>query len=1085
MKRILLVAFILFTCFVSAQLSPFNLTLTKSDETCLGNGTIAISATGLTAQSTMLYKIYRLPDTASPIAVISNAQVNGLTAGTYRVVAFQYLNNLSNSQQAEVTIESLIAPFDIEVTSSHLNCSAGGNITVNSLTGTAVQFEIISGPVTAALQTSNVFNNLPSGVYNVRAYNECGVAKVKTYTINIVSSSLAISDAIFPVNVSQVCNDITVNNIVSATTGAIGYPITAKHTLTPINLGGQPVIINQTYNSGAPDVLEVSAVMPRYAQDYTYDLQVTDNCNNVYQKQSIIVDVDVRLSLSTGNSPCGNKFINLSLLGYMPPFSVQFVTAPTGFVPSSYNNSSLGPFSDSAISYGGIDNPVPFGLYTIAVTDACGRQDTKTIDVQPEPLIPSVKGTNNGCFSQFGRIRISIPNQKVITATIIAAPAAYTQPLPKNVTANINSAGVLTLNNMPLGTYKIAFTDDCGYTYTRDVEVPPYVEKPFTISALPGCGTGYGSVRYKSGNGDLANVKIVDAPLNFGQTLPYDVSLNIDSEGDFYMNNLPEGNYTFMGTDVCNVTKMTTVSVAGYNLPQNSYTYTPNCASFSVKVTDTGNGTEGASYWLQRYDEATGTWEHPNTGVAYPEGTVPAADSGVKLTNNQIKSNLNYHGKFRILKKFEYFSNGSAQNALCFNVLGEFEYQEGLGISSAYSLSCIGDPASVRLDVTGYPSIYRIKEKNGQSFIVNNGNNPVFSNLEPAQYLFEVEDTCGNIVNKLFDVQLMPSIADASRPMDMIVCNEQGVSSLAGYTYHLTDQNASVLGPLYSSMYSVSYHLTQADADAGINALPEYYTSTSNGQTIYVRLIHNEIAICHGTTSFRLFVSEVPQPTISTRGIICDGQPITLRADHGYDSYEWSTGERTEYITVTEPGDYYVIVTKNHGTAVCTGREDVTLKSSVTPKIVRIETSDWTSDQNSITVETDGAAKYLYSLDGENYQEENFFENLEPGVYKVYVKDDEGCGLDMKEIVLMNYPKFFTPNADGQNDKWHIKYSILEPHMKIAIYDRYGKMITSFNSKSDGWDGTMNGQQLPSTDYWFVVTREDGRELRGHFAMLR
>jgi gliding motility-associated-like protein len=88
-------------------------------------------------------------------------------------------------------------------------------------------------------------------------------------------------------------------------------------------------------------------------------------------------------------------------------------------------------------------------------------------------------------------------------------------------------------------------------------------------------------------------------------------------------------------------------------------------------------------------------------------------------------------------------------------------------------------------------------------------------------------------------------------------------------------------------------------------------------------------------------------------------------------------------------------------------------------------------------------------------------------------------------VVLLSYPKFFTPNGDGVNETWRIKYAVKEPGMKVVIFDRYGKIITSFGANSEGWDGTYNGTRLPATDYWFVVTRQDGREFKGHFSMLR
>jgi len=57
--------------------------------------------------------------------------------------------------------------------------------------------------------------------------------------------------------------------------------------------------------------------------------------------------------------------------------------------------------------------------------------------------------------------------------------------------------------------------------------------------------------------------------------------------------------------------------------------------------------------------------------------------------------------------------------------------------------------------------------------------------------------------------------------------------------------------------------------------------------------------------------------------------------------------------------------------------------------------------------------------------------------------------------------------------------------MTINIFDRYGKLIISLDPESDGWDGTYNGAKLPSTDYWFVVTRANGQVHKGHFSMKR
>ena len=36
-----------------------------------------------------------------------------------------------------------------------------------------------------------------------------------------------------------------------------------------------------------------------------------------------------------------------------------------------------------------------------------------------------------------------------------------------------------------------------------------------------------------------------------------------------------------------------------------------------------------------------------------------------------------------------------------------------------------------------------------------------------------------------------------------------------------------------------------------------------------------------------------------------------------------------------------------------------------------------------------------------------------------------------------------------------------------------------------GWDGTFNGEQLFSSDYWFTVELGNGRNFKGHFSLKR
>ena len=58
----------------------------------------------------------------------------------------------------------------------------------------------------------------------------------------------------------------------------------------------------------------------------------------------------------------------------------------------------------------------------------------------------------------------------------------------------------------------------------------------------------------------------------------------------------------------------------------------------------------------------------------------------------------------------------------------------------------------------------------------------------------------------------------------------------------------------------------------------------------------------------------------------------------------------------------------------------------------------------------------------------------------------------------------------------------------ITIFDRFGKLLSKFESKSQGWDGRWNGALMPSSDYWFVVEYYENsvkKQFKSHFSLKR
>ena len=82
-----------------------------------------------------------------------------------------------------------------------------------------------------------------------------------------------------------------------------------------------------------------------------------------------------------------------------------------------------------------------------------------------------------------------------------------------------------------------------------------------------------------------------------------------------------------------------------------------------------------------------------------------------------------------------------------------------------------------------------------------------------------------------------------------------------------------------------------------------------------------------------------------------------------------------------------------------------------------------------------------------------------------------------------NIPGFFTPNNDGYNDVWSVGPQDYEIE-KVRIFDRYGMLIRVM-SANQGWDGTFNGNRLPSGSYWYSIQLPDAVDIQGFFLLKR
>ena len=330
----------------------------------------------------------------------------------------------------------------------------------------------------------------------------------------------------------------------------------------------------------------------------------------------------------------------------------------------------------------------------------------------------------------------------------------------------------------------------------------------------------------------------------------------------------------------------------------------------------------------------------------------------------------------------------------------------------------------------------------------------------------------------------------SSNNASLSVCDDDGNED--GFaSFNLNDSNAIVLAGAPAGL-DLQYYETYIDALVENNPLGTTFTNTvPYNQTIYAR-VENSNA-CYGISEIELTVFELPNIETSFETRYClNFFPDTIVLDAGVinDSpsnyfFDWSTGEDTATIEVNSPGTYTVRVTNTDG---CFKDRTITVLPSNIATVTNVNIVD-ASQNNTITVIVSGEGDYEYVLNDINgpYQDSNVFEDVQPGLYTVYIRDRNNCGITEELVSVIGFPKFFTPNDDDQNDFWQVKgiNNLFQANSSILIFDRYGKLLKELDPLGVGWDGTYNGAKMPTSDYWFKVQLQDGRTFTSHFSLKR
>ena len=217
---------------------------------------------------------------------------------------------------------------------------------------------------------------------------------------------------------------------------------------------------------------------------------------------------------------------------------------------------------------------------------------------------------------------------------------------------------------------------------------------------------------------------------------------------------------------------------------------------------------------------------------------------------------------------------------------------------------------------------------------------------------------------------------------------------------------------------------------------------------------------------------------------VCFGQPVTLapkisgfKLQDSTMSYHWQTPSGSfstpdSTLVANEPGLYTVEVEINHRFKSTTTFYVYWVPEPPDSNFLQSQYTLCAGDNLRLSVPQIPKAHYVWS----NSDTTHFTAIQQPGSYELTVttpcwQHTETFFIEQQSCeVRLFVPNSFTPNGDGTND-FFVLHCTEEP-IKLWVFDRWGNTVYHSNNYQNNWDGTYNGQILPTGAYTYLIEFE-------------
>lgn len=281
-------------------------------------------------------------------------------------------------------------------------------------------------------------------------------------------------------------------------------------------------------------------------------------------------------------------------------------------------------------------------------------------------------------------------------------------------------------------------------------------------------------------------------------------------------------------------------------------------------------------------------------------------------------------------------------------------------------------------------------------------------------------------------------------------------------------------------------------------------TADAAGEFTYIGTVKD---VCQASKEVTITVEEGIVASIQDYEI-CEGNDVKLELDADGDyTYKWSPNNGLSDNTIQQPTaspnqDITYTVEIETLLKTCSATKETKVTVHPKPVIVSIEETD----VRQITAVADDQTQWpTFRVDDIDNTYENspvVISGIPIGYHRLYITNEWGCeNSDTFEIspIPVIPKKFFSPNGEGdpETEYWTVEGLDAYTSWIVEIFDRYGRRLYEYRTGSfsetandptawKGWDGNYNGHQMPSDDYWYLITVEEIRkQYSGHFILKR